>query len=82
MQSTPGPGVHYALLRQIVGSKPVSLAWRPPNPPVGFWALGRMRRLLGLPYDLIRANCEHAVRWAATDRWESSQVQAVRRIFR
>jgi hypothetical protein len=82
IQSVPETGVALAPLAPIVRNKRVTEVFRPQTPDVAYLVVARMRSKLGLPYDLRFANCEHVVRWAVTGRWESLQVENLRRAFR
>ena len=78
IHSMPGMGVTRAVLDDVIGGKPVRIYWAPRTPDEGEAAILRMQSLLGHPYDLTEANCEHVIRWAVTAEWRSEQVSAVR----
>lgn len=77
LHSMPGVGVARAPLLEIVGTKRVTVHWSPPTPEDGEAAVLRTQELIGHPYDLVQANCEHVIRWAITGEWESKQVSGV-----
>ena len=77
IHSMPDSGVTRASLNQAIGMKPVSVYWTPQTPEDGEAAIFRMWELIGRPYHLTQANCEHVIRWAITGEWKSDQVSAV-----
>lgn len=81
-QNMPETGVALVPLTQIIRNKRIVSFFRPATPDLADLVLMRMRSLSGLRYDLLRANCEHVCRWAVTNRWESLQVENMRRAFR
>jgi hypothetical protein len=79
IQSVPETGVALAFLALIARNKRVTEVFRPQTPDIAYLVVARMRSKLGVRYDLRSANCEHVVRWAVTGRWESLQVDNLRR---
>jgi hypothetical protein len=73
-----GIGVAREPLAHIIRGKRVQTYWMPRTLPEGEAAILRMQSLLGYPYDLIEANCEHVIRWAVTGQWRSDQVSMVK----
>jgi len=78
IHNMPGIGVARAPLEHIIRGKHVQAYWIPQTFQDGEAAILRMQSLLGYPYDLIEANCEHVIRWAMTGQWKSNQVSMVR----
>jgi len=78
IHNMPGIGVARVLLDNAITGKPVTTRWTPHTPDEGAAAIQRMQSLIGHPYDLIEANCEHVSRWAVTGEWKSGQVSFVR----
>ncbi|HXN74027.1 MAG TPA: hypothetical protein VN861_15890 [Candidatus Acidoferrales bacterium] len=78
IHSMPDVGVKRVPLAEALAGKPVKHSFLPPNPEE---ALRRMQSLIGYPYILTQANCEHPVRWAVTGKWESKQVEAVKSVL-
>lgn len=78
IHNTPDTGVAWAFLDEVAGTRPVEVYWEPQTPEQGIAAIMRMRSLIGMPYDLIEANCEHVMRWAVTGEWRSEQVCVVK----
>jgi hypothetical protein len=74
IHSMPGIGVTLAPLLEAMGRKQVLPLWVPATPQQANAAVYRMSSLIGLPYDLFQANCEHVVTWAVTGRWRSGQL--------
>ncbi|MFZ0519978.1 MAG: hypothetical protein WAL95_03080 [Candidatus Acidiferrales bacterium] len=77
IHNMPGIGVARALLDDVIGGKPVRAWWMPPTREAGEAAILRLRSLIGHPYHITEANCEHVIRWAVTGVWKSEQVSAV-----
>jgi hypothetical protein len=77
IHSMPSIGVARAPLDEVIGFKPVKVYWQPQTPEQSEAAVLRMQRLVGHPYDLAQANCEHVIRWAITGEWKSQQVSNV-----
>ena len=77
IHNMPGVGVARAPLDEVIGKKSVSRSWPPQTPEQGTATIERMQGLIGMPYDLFQANCEHAIRWAVTGQWRSEQVSAL-----
>lgn len=78
IHNMPGTGVTWAPLDDVIAGKRVKVYWTPRTSEEGEAAILRMRSLIGNPYDLVQANCEHVIRWAVTGEWESKQVSAVK----
>jgi hypothetical protein len=74
IHNMPGVGVTWVPLDEAIAGKRVKACIVPSNPEE---AIARMQSLIGHPYDLIQANCEHVIRWAVTGVWESKQVSGV-----
>ena len=77
IHNMPVIGVARAPLDEVIGGKPVKIYWQPKTPEDGEAAVLRMQSLIGHPYDLIQANCEHVIRWATTGEWKSQHVSSV-----
>jgi hypothetical protein len=77
IHNMPVTGVTRAPLNDIIKGKAVSVPWTPQTPRQAEAAVQRMQSLLGHPYMLVEANCEHPVWWAVTGKWQSEQVSAV-----
>jgi hypothetical protein len=77
IHSMPGIGVARVPLDAIIARKPVTVRSTPHTPEEAEQIVLQMQRLIGHPYDLIEANCEHVTRFAATGQWKSEQVSAV-----
>src|ERR1700722_9722968 len=78
IHNMPNIGVVRAPLDNVISGKAVRVFWKPRTSSEGRAAVERMQSLIGHPYDLIEANCEHVIRWAVTGQWKSEQVTAVR----
>lgn len=78
IHNMPGIGVARVLLDNVITGKSVTTRWTPRTSDEGAAAIHRMQSLIGHPYDLIEANCEHVIRWAVTGEWKSGQVSFVR----
>ena len=77
IHNMPGIGVAWTPLDQVTGTKSVEVSWEPQTPEQGLAAIMRMRSLIGMPYHLFEANCEHVIRWAVTGEWRSEQVSTL-----
>jgi hypothetical protein len=78
IHNMPGSGVTFARLADVISGKPIRVFWRPRTQEEALAAIQRMQSLVGHPYHLIEANCEHVIRWAVTGEWRSQQVSAVK----
>jgi hypothetical protein len=78
IHNMPGIGVARAPLDSVITGKSATTRWTPRTPGEGAAAIHRMQSLIGHPYDLIEANCEHVIRWAVTGEWKSEQVSFIR----
>ena len=78
IHNMPGIGVARAPLDDVIGGKRLRVWWSPRTAEEGEAAVMRMQSLIGYPYDLIEANCEHVIRWAVTGEWRSEQVSVVK----
>jgi hypothetical protein len=78
IHNMPGIGVARAPLEGIIRGKPVQAYWIPQMFQEGEAAIQRIQSLIGYPYDLIEANCEHVIRWAVTGEWRSDQISMVK----
>jgi hypothetical protein len=79
IHNMPSSGVTRVPLDEVIGTKFVRHYWTPSTARDGEAAVLRMQSLIGHPYDLIEANCEHVIRWAVTGEWESEQVSSFKK---
>jgi hypothetical protein len=77
VHSMPGIGVARVRLDDVIAGKPVTVRRTPRTAEEAEENVLQMERLIGQPYNLIEANCEHVTRFAATGEWKNEQVWAV-----
>ena len=78
IHSMPGVGVTRVPLDDLIAGKTANVSSTPNTAEEGEEAVLQMQRLIGHPYDLIEANCEHVIRWAVTGEWKSDQLSMVK----
>jgi hypothetical protein len=78
IHNIPGIGVAREPLDNVIRGRRVQDYWSPETTQAGEEAILRLQSLIGHPYDLIEANCEHVIRWAVTGEWKSEQVSTIK----
>ena len=76
IHSSKGRRVEISSRQSFAGNRPIVVLWTPQNKWQQEAALARMRSIIGLPYDLFEANCEHVINWALTGEPRSEQLVA------